>query len=454
VQLRRRALFGLMVFILTCTPLARPASNGGAASAPGPLPAGDAAAASAPPAVATAPGSDTALPALSEPPRTWTVVWRRELPFVTQPPRPGNGLVYTFVGNDVIALDAGTGEVRWRYTAPAPSETGLTLGCPCATTTADFTGKDVYVLAGANELRALEARTGQLRWARRLGQAITTPTVSAAEVVVLGTVEAAGFALYGLDERTGAIRWQLAVDRRLIPWVALDGSTVLGATSDQRLLAVDAPSGRLLWTTSLPPGPALPPPDRVGRGALAIGAERSVWLIDTATGGERWRVETKDWPGAPLQAAARVFAATASGQLVALDEHTGQRQWSVDTGHPLYSSALAFGEGLLYAPSRGREVVAVEAASGQVRWTRPIGELLAAPAVDRGAVLAGTVDGDLVVLAAASGEEWARLPVGESVRFSPVVSGLGEPSVSPGLVYVVADRRGGSLLIALQPEAR
>jgi outer membrane protein assembly factor BamB len=374
------------------------------------------------------------------------VVWQHELRFVTQPPRVGNGLVYAFVGNDVAALDAGTGELRWRYVAPSSSATALTLGCPCATTTADFTGKEVYVLAGANELRALDARTGQARWTQQLGQAITTPTVSADGVVVLGTTEPTGFALYGLDERTGAGRWKLPVARRLIPWAALDGSTVLVATSDQRLLAVDAPTGRLLWTTTLPPGPALPPPDRVGRGALALGADGGVRLVDTATGGERWSAPLKDWPGAPLHTAARVFAATISGQLVALDEQTGQRLWTVETARSLYSGALAFGEGALYAPSLGHDIVAVEATDGQVRWTRPVGELLAAPAVDQGVLLAGTADGDLVVLAAASGEEWARLPVGETIRFSPVVR--------DGLVYVVADRREGSRLLALQPQAR
>ncbi|MBX5491046.1 MAG: hypothetical protein IRZ14_07790 [Chloroflexi bacterium] len=52
----------------------------------------------------------------------------------------------------------------------------------------------------------------------------------------------------------------------------------------------------------------------------------------------------------------------------------------------------------------------------------------------------------LAVLDPASGEELARLPVGEAMRFSPVAAGEA--------VYVVADADGGSVLTALHPQAR
>jgi outer membrane protein assembly factor BamB len=368
---------------------------------------------------------------------------------VTQPPRAGNGLLYLFLGNDVMALDAATGEVRWRYTAPQLADSALALGCPCAATTADFHGRDVYVLAGTNELRALDSRTGQLRWAQRLGQAVTTPTVIAAGVVVVGAVaDALGtdFALYGLDERSGAVRWTLPFERRLIPWAAQDGATVLGATSDQRLIAVDAPSGRLLWTAGLPRGPALPPPERVGGGVLPLGADSSVLLLDTATGAERWRAPVADWPGAPLPAADRVFAATVAGQLIALDARSGARLWSAGLDEALYSGGLAHAERTVYVPTLGNALVAVDAEQGRVRWARRLGELLAAPVGQAGALLVGTADGALAVLDPASGDELTRLVVGEAVRFSPMVV--------DDVVFVIADADGGSVLSALRPQRR
>lgn len=449
-------LVGLVLLAMACAPPAPPGPPRVGASGLAPLATIDAGLASARPPTAAVPQAlaSSAGPAVvaSEPrpatesAREWTIAWQRQLGFVTQPPRVGNGLLYMFIGNDVAALDARTGEPRWLYRAPRLSDTALTLGCPCASTTADFSGKDIYVLAGANELRALDSRTGEFRWAQQLGQAITTPTVSVEGVVVLGTMESPGFVLYGLDERSGATRWKLALDRRLIPWVVRDGSTVLGATSDQRLVAVDALSGRLLWTTSLPPGPALPPPDRLSRGALAVGADSSVRLFETTTGRERWSARVRDWPGAPLQADGRVFAATISGQVVALDEHDGRRLWRADLTDSAYSGGLAHATGTLYVPTLGGTLAAVDAADGRIRWTRSIGEVQAAPTAAQGTLLIGTIDGDLAILATASGEVLIRFHLGEAVRFSPVA---GE-----GFVYMVAEGREGSILTALQTQAR
>ena len=97
-------------------------------------------------------------------------------------------------------------------------------------------------------------------------------------------------------------------------------------------------------------------------------------------------------------------------------------------------------------PTLGNALAAVDAAEGRVRWARRVGELLAAPVSEAGALLVGTADGALAVLDPASAEELARLPVGEAVRFSPLVAG--------DLVYVVADADGGSVLTALRPQAR
>ncbi len=109
----RWGLVALALFGLACATQARPSSTAPVASAPGLTPA--------------------------------------SLGPVTQAPRLGNGLVYAFVGNDVLALDATTGELRWQYVAPDLGEVGAAQGCPCAATTGDFTGQDVYVVAEGRE---------------------------------------------------------------------------------------------------------------------------------------------------------------------------------------------------------------------------------------------------------------------------------------------------------------
>lgn len=104
---------------------------------------------------------------------------------------------------------------------------------------------------------------------------------------------------------------------------------------------------------------------------------------------------------------------------------------------------MALGWGDLYVPTHGRELLAVDASSGQVRWARATGQVMSPPAVSNGMLLAGTIDGDLVVLDTASGEELTRVSLGETVFHSPLVG--------DGLVYMVVDERAGSMLVALTP---
>jgi len=378
--------------------------------------------------------------------RDWQVVWRRPLGFVTQAPRLGNGLVYAFVGEDVVAIDAATGEVRWQYVAPQAAQTSSALGCPCASTTTDFNGKDLYVLAGGNELRALDARTGRARWARPVGEAVVTPTVSFKGIVVVGATKEGGTALHGLDERSGAPRWQTALGSRLIPWLALDGATVLAVTGGRRMWAVDARSGRVRWAADLADA-LLPSPDRVGGGALALttydGVYDGVRVLETASGSERWSVPLEGGALQPLLASGRIFIATFRGQVLALDGHTGQRLWTAETTQPVAGENMVLGEGVLYVPTHDQYLLALDAADGQVRWTQSIGQMISPPVVKHGVLLAGTVDGDLVVLDLVSGNELARVKVGETVLYSPLVD--------EGLVYVATYTQEGGLLVALRP---
>src|SRR5690606_18424620 len=105
----------------------------------------------------------------------------------------------------------------------------------------------------------------------------------------------------------------------------------------------------------------------------------------------------------PAAAEGVVSAASSTGHIVALDETTGRQRWRVDADE-LLTGAVGAGEGLVLAGTR-KGVVLAYGSDGTPRWQSQLtSEVLGAPQVARGTVVARTVDGRVLGLDAASGE--------------------------------------------------
>ena len=105
----------------------------------------------------------------------------------------------------------------------------------------------------------------------------------------------------------------------------------------------------------------------------------------------------------PAAADGVVYAASSSGDIVALDETTGRQRWRVDADE-LLTGAVGAGEDLVLAGTRKGMVLAY-GSDGAPRWRSQLtSEVLGAPQVARGTVVARTVDGRVFGLDAASGE--------------------------------------------------
>jgi serine/threonine-protein kinase len=121
-------------------------------------------------------------------------------------PTVAGGLVFDATGVDgddpaakgVVAVDAATGAVRWRYSSPSQNQTY---------TPAVSDGR-AYVVSEDGTVVALNSATGALIW--------TTPTGAANEALAAladGAVYVAtnGHTLVALDALTGAKRWQAPI---------------------------------------------------------------------------------------------------------------------------------------------------------------------------------------------------------------------------------------------------
>ncbi len=165
----------------------------------------------------------------------------------------------------------------------------------------------------------------------------------------------------------------------------------------QQLIAIDAASGKQLWTTKV----GAPWVDQYGgpRGTptvdgdlvYALGTEGDLVAVETATGKERWRrklpadfggqmMSMWTWSESPLVDGDRVVVTPGarSAALVALDKRTGKEIWRTAVpdlgpkgkdGAGYSSIVISNGGGVKqYVQLMGRGLVGVRAADGKFLW--------------------------------------------------------------------------------------
>jgi quinohemoprotein ethanol dehydrogenase len=145
-----------------------------------------------------------------------------------------DGVMYvTTSWSRVMAMDAATGKVLWRYDPKAPGEWGINACCDVVNRGAAFWEGKVYVGTLDGRLVALDAVGGKLLWERLVIDRAERASITGAPRVIKGRVfigSAGGeFGVRGrmtaVDANTGAILWRLFTIPR-DPSTASDGLQV------------------------------------------------------------------------------------------------------------------------------------------------------------------------------------------------------------------------------------
>ncbi len=118
---------------------------------------------------------------------------------------------------------------------------------------------------------------------------------------------------------------------------ATDGTNIYAAAHDGRVLAMDAATGKRLWTakTDLPLSAG---PGTDGTLVVAGSSNGDIVALEAGTGEVRWQVEvTSEVLGIPAVAPGKVVVQTVNGKLTALDAADGTALWSVQQSMPALS---------------------------------------------------------------------------------------------------------------------
>jgi outer membrane protein assembly factor BamB len=215
---------------------------------------------------------------------------------------PKKGLL--FVGSTdggLYAIRVRTGRVAWRHALPAKVYAPVTLD-----------GDEAVVACFDGSVLALNRRTQAETLHAKLGGGLVSAPVVAGQRIVIG---ARDYLLYGLDRTDAKVAWR---DSYWFSWIEstpslVDGTLYIGGSDFRRISALEAASGRTLWSTDVL--------------------------------GLTW--------GTPAVGSTMVFACTAgqniegtvihhSGGLVALDRATGAPKWRYVSPAPAGASFVGF----------------------------------------------------------------------------------------------------------------
>ncbi len=272
-------------------------------------------------------------------------------------------------------------------------------------------GDLVLVGDDAGVLHALQIKDGMQVWSWHApsGQPIHSSAAIIGDVAVVGSL---GGDLVGLNVENGKQLWIKNVGGQISRAIAAtDGVAYVGvggATPDApgTLQAWDIATGSLRWTSVLQPGNTSTPAVADGRVFVTGGLDvqttepHALYAFDATTGHPAWSAPWSSSTGQNLYidavADGLVVVGSSDGQLVALDAATGAVRWArADVGAFVSPNGGVVGS-TLYATVGGQQVMAVDLPTGTPIWSFKVKGDPSAPSIVDGHILVDTSVGKLV----------------------------------------------------------
>jgi len=186
----------------------------------------------------------------------------------------------------------------------------------------------------------------------------------------------AGPKMYGLDLASGDLEWEReATEGQLAPIVADDRIYTFDGGG---LTALDAADGTRLWTEEGISG-GFP---TVRDGVIYGANDEDVFAYDPEAREMRWTAQSQlpdadDWSGIAQIAVGlnRIYTLAINGTVQAYDIETGEHQWVRGFSYLKGDVVFSVAHGLVYLAHGGNDSVlrAMDGATGEDRWTKPIG---------------------------------------------------------------------------------
>ena len=308
----------------------------------------------------------------------------------------GDALIVGSCAGSVYALDRTSGTPLWIYDTSADGQPAQFHGEPLVI------GDHVVIPADSDpkgHLYSFAIKTGDLSWKIPFDQGVaTTPLLVDGRIVA---VSARG-EVVAVDPADGKVAWRVAPAGMLkplpyTPSPASQSKRIFVADNADKLFALDAVSGAILWQKTLS-----------ARATTALVVVGSSLILGTADGYLNWvatdsgqvkkRVQLGEGSpfGTPILAAPLLFvlAAGTNGSLLAFDADSGAVRWRQQTPKEWTTYRPLLAGSTVIVGSTEKNLCAFDRTSGEVRWCRSVGQVPRGLGISGdGALYAGSLSG-------------------------------------------------------------
>lgn len=347
--------------------------------------------------------------------------------FVRSTPTVADDVVYLHGHpNKLVAFSTGTGEVLWTFEMGARPGSDTEITHPSAYSTPTVVGDTVYVGGGNVEFRTENGET------THVGDHLY---------------------LYAVDRASGDVRWKVRTDEHVHTAPVVVGDTVLFATRDGTVSAVDADERAIDWTFSGvgQPGGPLPTPAVDDCTAYFATSGEGLFALDVRDGRLRWRTPEIRSASAPAVAGGTVYVGSVDGSLLAIDGEEGAVEWTYESGGTTATSSPAVADDVVVVGDTSGEsgvpasrIHAVDVETGDGIWTvETEAYVRSTPAIADGVAYVAAGD-DVFGIDLEDGEQLWRRQTNWSV-FAPLsVTGQGVYAATDnGHLYAFAEESSG-----------
>ncbi len=299
---------------------------------------------------------------------------------------------------EVTALDAQTGAQLWRVRISPEDARTDTLGGGIA-----YGNGRVYVTGGYPEVLAIDAKNGGLIWRRQLTAPPRSAVTFADDRVYLTTLDNQTQVLNAGDGTTiwthGGLPQSEGVLGQATP--AVDKTIAVIPYSSGEIFALRIETGRVSWQDNL----------------ISIRHTNALWsLTDIST--------------PPVIDRGMVFAVSAGGRFLAIDQRTGARVWQLEAG----SNNMPWVAGdYIYLLDTNNELVAISRDKGGVRWITQLQThedmekrkrlvFWQGPVLASGQLIATSSMGQIVVISPDDGRVITTMLASDGLMVPPVVA--------------------------------
>jgi len=345
--------------------------------------------------------------------------FKSRMPIASSPTVVGDTLYFVSSAGSLVAMDIKTGQPKWVCVVEYERK---------------FEAKNLHGLQSAEQ-------TIPDAW----DMFTSSPTVANGKVY-FGSGDGN---VYAVEAQSGTILWKFPTKDVVHSSAAVVNNTVYIGSWDSYLYAIDAETGQQKWAfksgedNTIHNQVGFQSSPAVVDGTVYIGCrDAHVYAIDAATGRKKWDYPTnKSWViGTPAVRDGMVYVGTSdSSRFMALDAKTGRLRFDFKTGGYVFSSAALAGE-LAYVGSHNGRLYAIDAKAGKLAWDfqtdaskkdsmkllsadgslhqeafsptfgdfedmyidlyrfMSIGAIVSSPAVDKGVIYFGSMDGNLYAL--------------------------------------------------------